>query len=128
MKKAVLMSIKPEFVEKIFAGKKKYEFRRIIFKDKNVDRVIVYASFPVMKVVGEFMIGDILEMDIDTLWEETSQHAGISKEFFKAYYQGKNKGYAIRIVDTQLYKEPLSISESFNVKPPQSFLYVGNTT
>lgn len=28
----VLLSIKPEFVEKIFAGEKKFEYRRTIFK------------------------------------------------------------------------------------------------
>ena len=28
----ILLSIKPEFAEKIFSGSKKYEFRRRIFK------------------------------------------------------------------------------------------------
>ena len=30
----VLLSIKPEFAEKIFNGTKKYEFRKSIFKNK----------------------------------------------------------------------------------------------
>lgn len=28
----VLLAIKPEFVEKIFSGEKKYEFRKVVFK------------------------------------------------------------------------------------------------
>ena len=36
----VLLSIKPEFAEKIFNGTKKYEFRKSIFKNKDVDKVI----------------------------------------------------------------------------------------
>lgn len=40
----VLLSIKPEFAEKIFSGEKKFEFRRSIFKDKTVKTVLVYAS------------------------------------------------------------------------------------
>lgn len=124
MKNSVLMSIKPEFAEKIFQGSKKYEFRRMIFKNREVNRVVVYASFPVMKVIGEFLIGDILEMDLDELWEKTNRHAGITKEFFMAYYRGKNKGYAIRISSFKKYEEPLILQEAFNLRPPQSFQYL----
>ena len=52
----VLLSIKPEFVEKIFNGTKKYEFRKSIFKNKNIDTVVVYASSPWQYVIGEFKI------------------------------------------------------------------------
>ena len=50
----VLLSIKPEFAEKIFAGTKKYEFRKSIFKNANVKRIVVYASYPVQMVICEF--------------------------------------------------------------------------
>ena len=118
------MSIKPEYANKIFDGTKKYEFRRVIFKNKNIDRVIVYASFPIMKVIGEFIIGDILEMEIDELWEATAAHSGISKDYFKAYYRGKEKGYAIRVARYNKYSDPLPLKETFNINPPQSFQYV----
>ena len=38
----VILSIKPEFVEKIFSGEKQYEYRKILFKQK-VDTVYIYA-------------------------------------------------------------------------------------
>ena len=38
MKKRVLMSIHPEFANAIFDGRKRYEFRRVLFKE-NVDEV-----------------------------------------------------------------------------------------
>ena len=56
----VLLSIKPEFAEKIFNGTKKYEFRKSIFKNKDVDTVVVYASSPWQYVIGEFHIDKIL--------------------------------------------------------------------
>ena len=62
--KTVLLSIKPEFAEKIFDGTKKFEFRKTIFKNNNVQKVIVYASSPVQKVIGEFSIEDILNDDV----------------------------------------------------------------
>ena len=63
---AVLLSIKPEFAKKIFAGTKKFEFRKSIFKYQNINKIIVYASSPVKKVIGEFLIDKILIDDIDS--------------------------------------------------------------
>ena len=42
-----LLSIKPEFADMIFAGTKRYEFRRAIFKRNDLEGVLVYASSPV---------------------------------------------------------------------------------
>lgn len=52
MHKEVLLSIKPTYVQRIFEGSKKYEFRRVIFKENNIDKIIVYASAPISKIVG----------------------------------------------------------------------------
>jgi len=120
----VLMSIKPEFANKIFAGEKRFEFRRAIFKNKDIEKVLVYASSPVQKVIGEFEIDDILDYDIETLWSETSQASGISKQYFDQYFKGKEQGYAIKIKNIRKYQKPLCIKEDFNIIPPQSFAYV----
>ena len=52
----ILLSIKPEFVEEIFSGRKKFEYRKAIFTNKKVTSVIVYSTMPVGKIVGEFTI------------------------------------------------------------------------
>ena len=39
----VLLSIKPEFVQEIFTGKKKYEYRKAIFT-RSVDKVVVMTG------------------------------------------------------------------------------------
>ena len=56
----VILSIKPQFAEKIFEGSKKFEFRRSIFKNPNVKIIIVYGSAPISKIIGEFEIEEIL--------------------------------------------------------------------
>ena len=56
----VLLSIKPDYVEKILDGSKKYEFRKIIFND-NIQRIMIYSSSPVKKIVGFFRRGQIIE-------------------------------------------------------------------
>ena len=47
----VALSIKPEYVAEIKAGRKRFEYRKAIFKQK-VEKVYIYGSAPVSKVVG----------------------------------------------------------------------------
>ena len=120
----VLLSIKPEFAEKIFEGTKKYEFRRSLFKNKNVRTIIVYASFPVQRVIGEFEIASVLNEDLEKLWEKTKEFSGISEDYFFKYFNNKERGYAIKIKKAKRYNKTLSIKEDFNARPPQSFMYL----
>ena len=125
MLKHVLLSIKPEFVEKIFDGTKCYEFRRVIFKNTQVSKVVIYASQPVQKVVGEFEIEDVLSCHPENLWEHTKDFSGIEREYFDDYFQDKPVGHAIKIKGAKRYARPLDLFESFNIsRPPQSFQYL----
>lgn len=121
----VLLSIKPEFVEKIFNGEKKYEYRKSLFKRGDIEKIIIYATSPIKKVVGEFDIGEILKSHKNKIWETTSKKSGISKDFFDEYYSKKEIAYAIEIKKTEKYKEPKSLKEDFNIShAPQSFQYI----
>lgn len=120
----VILSIKPEFAEKIFNGSKKYEFRRSIFKDPTVKKIIVYASAPISKIVGEFEIDKILRSELNTLWSKTKEYSGISEEYYLKYFEGKKEGYALKIKKTHKYVDHLSIKDDFGLFPPQSFAYL----
>ena len=84
----VLLSIKPEFAEKILDGTKRFEFRKGIFKNQEISIVVIYATMPLGKVVGQFQIETILSGEPESLWKETKKYAGISKQFFDSYYSG----------------------------------------
>lgn len=120
----VLLSIKPEYAFKIFDGSKKFEFRKVIFKNPNIKTVVVYASSPVQQVIGEFEIEDILTHDPDRIWSLTKKHAGITKDFFDQYFADREIAYAIKIKNVTRYNIPLSIREDFNATPPQSYIYI----
>ena len=120
----VLLSIKPQFAVKIFDGTKKFEFRKSIFKNSTVDTVVVYASSPMRKVIGEFTIDKILEEKPSVLWEMTYQYSGITKEYFDAYFLNRDRAFAIKIKDTIRYPEPKDLID-FNLNfAPQSFVYL----
>ena len=119
----VVLSIKPEFAYKIFDGTKKFEFRKTIFKDERITSVIVYASSPVQKVIGEFEIDEVLKFDLETLWNLTHEHSGISEEFYYEYFANKVEGFAIKVKNTKKYRKPKCLKADFNLLPPQSFAY-----
>jgi predicted transcriptional regulator len=120
----VLLSIKPEFASKIFDGSKRYEYRRVIFKNQEVSRIIVYASDPIKRIIGEFEIEDILQDEPWILWLKTKNYAGISKKRFFEYFTNKSQGYAIKIKTTRMYNYPLSLNSFMISSPPQSFIYL----
>src|SRR6516225_10977261 len=93
-----VLSIKPEYAEAIFTGRKRYEFRRNIFRE-NIRIVIVYMSSPVMQVVGEFSVEGIITDDVDALWDQTEPHAGIERDAFMKYFAGRDVGHAIKIAN-----------------------------
>lgn len=120
----VLLSIKPEFVEKIFAGTKKYEFRKSLFKKRDVKYVVIYASAPIKRVVGEFEIDDIVSDDVDIVWELTGKHSGITKSFYNSYFQDKKIANAIRIGHLTKYEKARPLSDFNILQAPQSFCYI----
>jgi predicted transcriptional regulator len=119
----ILLSIKPEFAEKIFSGDKRYEFRKRIFR-RDVVTVIVYASAPISQVVGEFDIEHLLHAELGQLWLQTEEFAGISKDYFDAYFGTNSCGYAIKVKNPREYSVPFDLCEMYPSQPPQSFIYL----
>lgn len=122
----VVLSIKPEFANKIFDGTKRFEFRKAIFKNEDVKTVLVYSSSPVQKVIGEFQIGEIFKHDLPTLWELTKEYSGITEEYFYSYFADRKHGFAIQIKKKTKFKIPKCLKEDYNLTPPQSFAYWTN--
>lgn len=122
-----LLSIKPEFVEEIIEGKKRFEYRKKIFKRTDITSIVIYATKPYGKVVGEFEIAEIIEENLDVLWDKTKNFSGISEEFFYDYFKNRESGFAIKIKEFVEYEEHLELSEfDSNIKvAPQSFCYIG---
>jgi predicted transcriptional regulator len=86
--------------------------------------VVVYASSPMQKVIGEFEIDSIINASLADLWKKTKRFAGIDEDYFYQYFAEREMGYAIKIKKTKMYKKPLCLREDYNLFPPQSFLYL----
>ena len=119
----MLISINPEHVENIFNGSKKYEYRKIRCK-RDIDKIIIYSTYPIMKVVGEAKIEKILEDSPDNIWKETKNYSGIDLTFYQKYFQDRSKAIAYKLTNIKKYNKPKDLS-SYGIKTaPQSFVYV----
>lgn len=121
----ILLSIKPDFVKEISCGRKRYEFRKTLFKRRDIKTIIVYSSSPVCRLVGEIDVDTILSDTPEQLWNATGGEAGISKSFYTHYFEGKSIAYAIKIKRFRPYNKPIKLKDRYpGITPPQSFCYV----
>lgn len=118
-----IMSIKPEYVEKILNGTKKYEYRKTKTK-LNINRIIIYSTNPVKKVVGEVVVKNILVDTPLNIWLKTKEKSGTSKEFFDIYFKNSEYAIAYELGKVIIYDNQKELSE-FGIKSaPQSFMYL----
>jgi len=120
----VIFSIKPKYAKRIFNGTKKYEFRKRIFKNTNIDIIIVYATTPIKKIVGYFLIDEIIKTSPEELWEMSKEKAGISKQKFFSYFNEREVAFGIKIKKAVEFNPNIPPREVLpDFYPPQSFRY-----
>lgn len=120
----ILLAIKPKYIEKIINKEKIYEFRKVI-PSKDIDKVYVYASYPISKIVGEFTVKKILTGDKNDIWWWCQQYAGITKQQFYDYFSTKNIANAIEICKYTYYNNYIGV-EKLNLTAPQNFCYINS--
>lgn len=121
--RCVLLSIHPEYVEAILAGTKKFEFRKRTFSD-SVDTILLYATSPVKKILGEAKIAGLVSGKPENVWKKTETYARISRENFFAYFGSTSEAHAYELTDVVRYEEPKTLADYGIKRAPQSFVYV----
>lgn len=123
-KNDVLLSVKPKYAYHILSGEKKYEFRKVPFKRK-VNRVYLYATYPVKGVIGYFIYdGNSQGKPID-IWDEFGAGGCITEKDFFEYFTGRNIAVAIKVGKVVQFNKIREITSfGSTVKPPQSFIYL----
>ena len=133
----IMLPIKPEYVEKIFDGLKRYEYRKRI-PNHPISQIVIYETSPVSKVVGTVDVDEIISQRPDTLYRETERWAGISKEKYdkyfgitdelrEEYFQGNpcwGSAYAYSLNHPTIFSSPVPIEKYGLSGAPQSYVYL----
>lgn len=121
--KRIIISINPEHVQNIISGIKKYEYRTKAAKS-DVDKIIIYETTPIKKIVAEVEILEVLMMKPEDLWNITKEYSGIAKSFFDNYFKDRDIAYAYKLGKVKVYSKPKSLEDFGLTYAPQSFAYV----
>ncbi|NET51485.1 MAG: hypothetical protein F6K09_23035 [Merismopedia sp. SIO2A8] len=133
----LLISIKPEFANKIFEEQtKQVELRRVRTRVKTGDIVVVYASSPKKIFLGFFEVKYVVEKEasaneLKELWEQVKEQAGIKRKEFYEYYKGASVAVGIFVVNAKKFEQPIELcrlKEKISyLHPPQSYRYLNET-
>lgn len=115
----VLMSIRPVYVDAIFAGAKTVELRRRRPSFGVGSRVLVYSTAPEQRIQGSFEVGGVLDGAPAALWRMVKDRAGVDRETFDAYFEGCSQAYAIEIENPR-QMDPVVLP----IRPPQSYQFL----
>lgn len=123
----ILLSLKPKYAEKVLAGEKKVEIRRVFNENLSGLRIAIYSSSPHKCIVGQAKISYIVKDHPLKIWQRYHNQIGTSFEEYQRYTYGKDKVYAILLDNVIPYKQDISLTHlsivtKSELRPPQSFL------
>ena len=121
--KSIILPVKPIYAEKIISGEKKYEFRKKVCIE-NIDKIYLYATSPIKKIIGEVEVLEKCFMEKEHLWEVTHEEAGITKAFYEEYFKNQNWAGAYKLGEVIQYEVPTGLKEIGINYVPQSYAYI----
>lgn len=129
-RKFLFLSIKPEFANKIMAGQKTIELRKLRPHISIGDYVIIYASTPLRKVIGYARIKSIIKCTPSEMWSKYHNYLGIDEVRFANYYSGHSSAIGIELEKIHQCRnitlEQLRMIDT-NFRPPQGFRYISDS-
>lgn len=123
MPKTIIISIHPEYAEKILTGEKTYELRTRLPHYKP-ERMIIYATAPVSEVVGTAEIADMLDLPLTELWKRVRKSACVTLSDFHAYFRHSDNGKAFVLRNPVRFPSPIPITSYGLKRAPQSWQYL----
>jgi predicted transcriptional regulator len=119
-----LFSIHPGYAQAILDGTKQVEFRKTA-PAPDIKIALIYATAPVMKVVGYFEISEVVRATPRALWGRFGAVGGIGKADYDTYYGDAAQACGLAVARAQALTEPVPLSALRpDLRAPQSFQYL----
>lgn len=123
-----LMSIRPEFAERLLSGEKRVEFRRRPAA-RNLTHILIYATSPVRAVVGVAEIERLEQGTPERLWREFRSVGGIGRSDFFEYFADTERGCAYVVRRIWPCTSPIPLGrKGLPATAPQAFQYLQPST
>lgn len=122
----LLMSVKPNFAEKVLDGSKSIEIRKQFSNKWTNHEVVLYATKPLGSLVGKAQVGSVTRGQPEHIWSCFEGKIGCSKSEFDAYVGSSKEIAAIQLKNVCSYDQPVRLDKISNLlgevfRPPQSY-------
>jgi predicted transcriptional regulator len=92
--------------------------------------VFIYATSPVMRIVGSFTVDRVVRWQVGPLWQMVKDLGGVTRTEYDRYFEGSDFGVGIFIKNAVQLGSPISLETIRQVwsgfHPPQGFIYLSD--
>lgn len=121
--RVAVMAIHPRYADAILKGDKLVEFRKRKLAE-DITTILIYATAPVQKVIGEFSIRETVVGAPAAIWAAYGAVGVIDEISFGDYYSSSTNAVAFVVDEATRYARPHELAELKAASIPQSFYYV----
>ncbi len=90
--------------------------------------MLLYASSPMMKLVGRAEVEEVKVAPVRQIWREHGRETGINQSEYDAYFEDLDEAVAIKLVNIRRLDKPRPLKDLRNslagFQPPQSYRYL----
>ncbi len=123
VRKCVLLSIKPDYASLMYAGRKRFEYRRIHARIHSGDTILMYESSPTSRLTGWFTAGQVVIGAPDQLQRLEDEPA--IRRAVADYLEGARTCTAIEVIEPHKWTVPRSLTAVLpGRRPVQSYAFV----
>ena len=124
--KVLLISIRPQWVRQILAGRKTVELRRRPPSLNEPVPALLYETSPAYRLRASCMIGPVRSGPPNALWDELGRRSCASKEEYDAYFEGRERAHGMDLRNVQEMPSHLTLDwlrREAGFVPPQSWAW-----
>lgn len=114
----IIISIHPQYANKIDSGEKTYEVRTRKFNIKDGTRVWIYRTLPDACISSTAIVQTVISISPLQAWKKYSERMCIAKKNFDSYTKGRKEIYLLKISDVMPLKKALTLAELRKKIPP----------
>ncbi len=124
----LLLSLRPRFAQAILDGTKTVELRRTRVSAPEGTLLILYASAPIMSVVGVARLSGRVSDTPSCIWQRYGSRTGLSRDEYDRYFVGSRIATAVLIETSRPLIHGFTLAKlresQAGFRPPQSFRYL----
>lgn len=126
----IMISIHPEYVQKILSGEKTIELRRRAINIPPKTKIWIYSTRPCGKIIANALLKKIEVMSPANAWKTHQKAMCIKKESYKNYTESLDFVYLFHLINIKRMRKNISLEEMRSCcskfHPPQFFMHLSD--